>query len=315
MNFLGEPPLCLASRVTLENKTDIDVSHGSVLLFGVLEERSKLSENWRALFASGNTYEVLVGEDLQTAKVPQFTEDWLSLRNQDTLRALIRHMGPTQLYVDITGLPHNIWMPILRVSIELGVETSCLYVEPQSYTYSPKPKPGDFFDLSERIEGFSPIPTFARIISRRPEESILVPLLGFEGIRFRHLIETVEPSERDISPVIGVPGFQLDYPFHAFEGNGPTLRATRSWQRVSFIDASCPFTLFFHLKAIHNRSEGKRIQVATIGTKPHALGAMLYALKNKDVELIYDHPVRKMERTKGISKCHLYHVSKFMENL
>ena len=126
-------------------------------------------------------------------------------------------------------------MPIVRVCVNARVPTNCIYVEPGSYTYNPTPKPGEFFDLSERIRGFSPIPTFARLTARRAEESLLVPLLGFEGIRFRHLIEKIEPSERDVAPVIGVPGFEIEYPFYSFEGNASVLSLTKSWQRVSFV--------------------------------------------------------------------------------
>ena len=235
--------------------------------------------------------------------------------NQTTLCIFIQQLNASAIYLDITGMPHHIWMPLTKICIDSDIETNCIYVEPKSYTYNPTPKPGEFFDLSERIRGFSPIPTFAHLTAKRADEITLVPLLGFEGIRFRHLIERIQPSERDIAPVVGVPGFELEYPFHTFEGNASVLSATRAWQRVTFVDASCPFALFSHLSALKERTKDKHLQVATIGTKPHALGAMMYAMKNKDIELLYDHPIRKRHRSEGVAQCHLYRVSAFMDQV
>ena len=51
--------------------------------------------------------------------------------------------------------------------------------------------------------------------------------------------------------------------------------------------------------------------VAPLGTKPHAIGAILYAIKNDDrVELIYDNPIRNVERTSGIGRILICNVTK-----
>ena len=47
--------------------------------------------------------------------------------------------------------------------------------------------------------------------------------------------------------------------------------------------------------------------IAPIGTKPHALGAICYALRNPDTtEIMYDNPIRKPGRTAGIGQMHVY---------
>jgi hypothetical protein len=52
------------------------------------------------------------------------------------------------------------------------------------------------------------------------------------------------------------------------------------------------------------------LRIAPIGTKPHAIGSILFAINNPDiVELVYDHPVRKKQRTEGTARLHAYHVS------
>ena len=307
-------PLCTPPKQEFSKRTEIKIEPKSVLLFGVLEPRSKIELDWFYEFGKKNIFQIFSeSEDLHSLKIPRYKDERLYLRNQKSLLEFFQFLDGCTIYLDITGLPHHVWMPLVRVCIEADIELNCIYVEPNNYTYNSNPKPGEFFDLSERLHGFSPIPTFARLISKRPEECILIPLLGFEGIRFRHLIERIEPSEKDISPVIGVPGFKLQYPFYSYEGNATELSNTRSWQRVSYVDAACPFSLFSHLANFHRKNR-KHLQIATIGTKPHALGAMLYALKNTNVELLYDYPVRRSESTEGISRCHLYRISSYLRN-
>jgi len=46
-----------------------------------------------------------------------------------------------------------------------------------------------------------------------------------------------------------------------------------------------------------------------IGTKPHALGAVMFALTSPSrIELIYDNPIRKEGRTDGLDRLLVYHV-------
>ncbi len=58
------------------------------------------------------------------------------------------------------------------------------------------------------------------------------------------------------------------------------------------------------------------LKIALFGTKPHALGAVLYAIFNEDrVQLLYDFPKRKPGRTAGIGRIYVYHVSFFVSLL
>ena len=315
MNSSNSRTQCILPRQIFSRRTEIKIESKSALLFGELEPRSKIEPHWLNEFCGKLTYQIIPNSDeLHLVKIPRYRNEWFSLRNQEQTLEFFHLLGDCTIYLDITGLPIHVWMPLIRVCIEADVEVNCIYVEPGDYAYNPNPKPGEFFDLSERIHGFSPIPTFARLISRRTEECALIPLLGFEGIRFKHLIEKMEPNEQDILPVVGVPGFKLRYPFYSFEGNATELSRTRSWQRVSYVDAACPFSLFSHLASLHDKDNQKHFQIATIGTKPHALGAMLYALKSTNVELLYDHPVRNEASTTGKSRCHLYRVSFYLRN-
>jgi hypothetical protein len=140
-----------------------------------------------------------------------------------------------------------------------------------------------------------------------------IPLLGFEGTRVAYLIEHVQPRNENIVPVIGVPGFSPEYPFAAYLGNRSALLETQSWKNVRYAIANCPFSLFYTIEDIAADRAGQLLKIAPIGTKPHALGAVMYAIVNPSpVELVYDHPIRKKERTEGSARLLVYHLSSFM---
>ena len=47
--------------------------------------------------------------------------------------------------------------------------------------------------------------------------------------------------------------------------------------------------------------------VALVGTKPHALGAIWYSIVNpSSTEVMFDFPIKKKDRTRGIGTIHIY---------
>jgi hypothetical protein len=236
----------------------------------------------------------------------------VALRSQGQLTGFLRQLNRSSLYLDITGLAHHVWAPLLRAAFAVGVSVKGIYVEPAEYKFSATPTEGEIFDLSERIAGISPIPGFASLAESREGDVCFVALLGFEGARFAHMIEHVQPPGRNIIPVIGVPGFQPEFPFYAYHGNRFPLTQTRSWRNVRYAIANCPFSAFYVLSDIAETYPKHSLKVAPIGTKPHGLGAVLFnVVSPRPVELIYDHPVRKQGRTVGASRLLLYHLSSF----
>ena len=219
------------------------------------------------------------------------------------------------VYVDITGFAHHVWAPLLRSGLAQSRHLRVVYVEPAKYRFSVSPTEAEIFDLSERIEGVAPLPGFASLASTPQEKTCFVPLLGFEGPRLSYLIEQVQPLPSKILPIIGVPGFRAEFPFFAYHGNRLPLTETLSWKNVRYSAANDPFSLFYCLEDIASDYPTDTLKIAPIGTKPHALGAVIYAMSRpKSVELIYDHPVRKVKRTEGTGRLLVFHVSTFFRN-
>ena len=241
--------------------------------------------------------------------LPSGQDITVQLRSEQQLRNIWTSIERQTVYIDMTGLAHDVWAPLLRSAISTNRRVRVVYVEPAQYTLSANPTEGAIFDLSERISGIRPIPGFASLATE-DDEFYFVPLLGFEGPRFAYLLEQVQPRGGKIIPIIGVPGFRAEYPFYSYLGNRLPLLDSLSWRSARYAAANCPFSLYYTLEDIATEHPFDSLKIAPIGTKPHALGAVLFSLtRPRAVELVYDHPIRKASRTSGAARLLVYYVS------
>ena len=282
-----------------------------------IEERSQLPAAWVERHA-GNVRFVKISQPLEdssfTATLPNGSTLKVSLRSRSQLSGLVDSIKAPRVYLDVTGLDHPTWAGLLRSILASRIETCAVYVEPLEYIYSATPCEGEIFDLSERIRGLQPIPGFASL--QGPiDDFLFVPCLGFEGARLAYLVEQLEPNGNNIIPIIGLPGFRPEYPFLAYWANKRPLASTRAWRQVRFARANCPFSMYYTLSEISKTYPKKALRVAPIGTKPHAIGSVLFFLTANEpdhrVEIVYDHPIRKAKGTAGVSRVAVYHVSSF----
>ena len=292
---------------------------GSVYLYGESgEKRSHLPAEWVASQActfvrieeqgfedvafsvGGTTYMLRSSEEMA--------------RFSDTVIATSK-----MIHVDITGLSHHVWAPVFSRLVDQMVvhgtdlDLRTVYVEPVHYTKSRVPRPGDIFALSDRLHGLRPLPGLARLRREGAERAMIVALLGFEGWRFDAILAKLEPDAGTVVPVVGVPGFRSEYPFYALEGNIIPLERDDNWMNREFVTANDPFEVFGLLDSIQRDRAGTLIRIAMVGTKPHALGAVLYhTLRPAYSELIYDNPVRSAGRTDADRTILQYDVSQFI---
>ena len=203
----------------------------------------------------------------------------VNLRNERSVTAFLNSLPEREIYVDITGLAHPTWAALVRVAVRQEKLLRVVYVEPRRYRKTAAPRMGEIYDLSEKIEGIAPLPLFPTLTDVPEEKVIFVPLLGFEGTRFSHMFESVQPQERKTWPIIGVPGFRPEYPFSAYLGNVNPLQRSTSFSEVRFAKSNCPFSLYYTVSEISKSHEDHRIKLGLIGTKPHALGAILFAIE------------------------------------
>ena len=308
MRRLSEPVF----TTVLNDVTDLRPERNSLYITGTsVEERSGHTVNWEQQ-CQDVTFVRMVRESPSAVELAVDGRDPMSipLRSSAAISKFLETHSCSTAYLDVTGLPHRVWAPLLRGLRSRPESAFCVYVEPGDYRFSQQPTEATIFDLSEKVEGIAPLPGFATFPASGNDDALFVPLLGFEGARFAFVLEAVQPRRRDIYPVVGVPGFRPEYPFYAYTGNRLKLWETMSWQNVRFAAANCPFSLYYVLNELSSSNPTRRMIVAPIGTKPHALGAVLYYLDNsRTVEVLYDHPVRKKRRTLGTSRVCLYDLS------
>lgn len=283
------------------------------LLYGVDIEEDR-AETIVGELATSEATQLCRIEDLDDARCyVHGVERGINLYEATDLQELVALMdGPVG--VDLTSLEHRVWAPLVRALVEAGSDFVALYAEPNDYRRSDD-LPGAVYDLSTS-RGIEPLPGFARLARRRDDEGYFAPLLGFEGARLGHIFDQEEVEVSRTSPVIGSPGFRVEYPTYTYLANRDALSLDRMDQRVEFARASCPFEAYRAIERVHSRAGGKHLRVAPIGTKPHALGGILYAIRHEPlVELIYDHPVRSKGRTRGSRGVYVYEVGAFLQTI
>lgn len=296
-----------------DNIADFIPERGSVYLFGhSTEGRSYISEELIARFSSEVTF----------IEIKEITHDIIKdsssnieyhLRDRVSMSKFLSLFKATTLYLDASGLNNRICAALLNNAFSIFStlnisDIKVIYAEPETYKVVQFSTEGIFHDLSESIDGIEPLPGFASIIPYDENDTCLVALLGFEGGRFVYILEHVESSS--VFPVIGVPGFRAEYPFVAYWGNHRPLEDRDIWSNIRYASANSISDVYTLLTKFLKSSPSGRIKVAPIGTKPHAIAAILFAIKNPlKVELIYDNPKRVKKRTEGVGKileCSVY---------
>lgn len=216
-----------------------------------------------------------------------------------------------KVLIDITALPHHVWAPLFQAFLKADKQVRVLYVEPGGYKTHPTPASANLFDLSVCFGGLSPLPGFAKLAGpENDEDTIFVAFLGFEGNRAERILNQLEPHPRVI-PIVGAPGFQINYPAITVACNRNLLSEFDCNSDIRFAKASCPFEAFEMLDSIRRDFPDHYLYIAIVGTRPHALGALLYAMSNENhCEILFDHPVRQSNRTTGRGLIHVYSFSR-----
>lgn len=292
--------------------TDILTDEIVIVASDATEERGHLpiwnhfanNEPERIIFLTRLSRETFTAKFLADTKVIDL-KDEVSIGN---------YLSQSRYLLDISGMPHHVWAPIIKVLCNKHIRTRVVYAEPASYKLHSSPASSALFDLSVRFEGLAPLPGFAKLSGPEDEDKcIFVALLGFEGDRPERLVLQIDPPPRVI-PIVGVPGFQIEYPAYTISCNRDFLGSYRANSEIRFAHASNPFDVMRVLSDIRRDYADHYIYLAPVGTKPHALGAIIFAAANEDVsEVMFDHPIRKSGRTDGVGVIHIYDFNDFSD--
>lgn len=271
-----------------------------------IEERSTPADNYVWQKSTGAQFiDVNVIDAINDIAEIVTSHQRFSLRSEDQIIQILTRANPSNIYLDASGMSVRVFAPLLKCAISVAKTIKAriyvVYVEPRTYDIKKFKEGGLFYDLAEGFNGLSPLPTLGSILPVRGK-SALVPMLGFEGGRFAHVLNQL-PSEDDlIIPIVGVCGYRPEYPFVTYWGNKRPLEDTESWASVEYAMAGSIVDAFLGLARIRNMHKDIRHwKIAPIGTKPHTIAALLFAILNPfEAEIVYDNPTRKEPRTAGL---------------
>lgn len=298
-----------------DNPKTEHLESGSLYLFAHdPEDRSKYCAS--SLRANNpDTHFVELSIDDQDQMTDLISGLTLSLSSTKEIFRYLMSFTPTVIYIEITGMSCRLVAPIMLTALQNGLEVRIVYCEPKQYRLDAFKQIGINEDLSEACGGINPLPGFVKVLPHR-KEPLFVAFLGFEGGRLTYLISTQQPTADKIHPIIGLPGYRIDYPYESYWGNRNALRSTKSWEHIEYSEANSIVDSYLTLKKISFDNRDPEMVIAPIGTKPHAIGAILFAIKNPlKVELLYDNPKRSLNRADGIGRIICCDVTKlFNEN-
>jgi len=233
----------------------------------------------------------------------------------DSLEDLPREFRAQSILLDATTLEFPEILYLLSAYRMQKMRPRCgfFYVEPEGYTERESTVsvvPGNAFDLSSGFKPKNHLPLFSRMLSDS-NKAHLVAFLGFEGDRLMRVLDDDDGHfYRKVSIVFGIPPFQPNWDLHALMANSSLLE--RQNTNVMYCGANNPRAAYRLLEDVHAgilSGTANRLSVAPFGTKPMALGAALYCLDNDILSPIYDHPLRKSNRTYGVHRRHWYEVN------
>jgi hypothetical protein len=227
----------------------------------------------------------------------------------DDLADWLDGLQPRSLILEATtlGLPEILLS--VHAAIRIGLhQLTLLYLEPLQYN-APREEIAIHrrdFDLSDEITGYTAIPGWGFILDETaPQQTVFC--IGYEGHRLDQAFEQLSINPDHTSVVLGVPAFRPGWEMNTFANNIRVMRERKLRGGVEFCAADNPAAVY-ELLAERHRAAGARQQffVAPIGTKPHGIGAALFACVFDDVGVLYDHPKRRADRTNDVGRWHLF---------
>ena len=224
----------------------------------------------------------------------------IPLGSQKAITELVQSYGYERVYIDVTGMNVRISAALLLRLTNMGIETHAVYAEPDKYLSEQFHKEGEYHEWAGEIDDIIPLPGFSNIADPN-NEFIFCVFLGFEGGRFAHMLREMQPIEDLTIPIFGIPGFRIEYPYNAYWSNRKGLKEAESAANVKYASANSIVDAYMLLNRIFKESKNKKMIVAPIGTKPHTIASIAFAITHfRNVEIAYDNPKKTEPRAKGV---------------
>ncbi|NOQ32110.1 MAG: hypothetical protein GQ570_13420 [Helicobacteraceae bacterium] len=243
-------------------------------------------------------------------------DDQNKFKNHLFGREFINTLSFQNYYIDATSLGFAEILLILHNlnEVRTNINIVIIYAEPKEYKKEKKTPFGDSFDLTKVAGNFKKIPPYSLLIdSNTSSKAILIPFLGFENNRLGRIMESDDGARYEqYIPILGLPAFNPSWENISLQRHHQELKDITD---IKFSPASNPYETYQVLDDIYKNSVDPTLVLAPIGTKPHAIGAIIFLINKKevgvDIGLTYDFPKKKENRTDGIGNIYEYFISHY----
>lgn len=166
-----------------------------------------------------------------------------------------------------------------------------IYTEPKYYYY----QNGIDFTYEQHLGELDYKPILEYFTSAVSRDVILVCFLGFDRYISKYIYDRKEHS--DVVPINGFPAFYPKLKDISLQHNYELL-STLGHGCVKYAQANDPFSAYNTLTAIKSKHPDALLDLCVLGSKPMALGASIFALKNqKQVKVSYPFPTQYCNHT------------------
>jgi len=115
---------------------------GSVYVYCVSsEDRSSHIDMWKDAAKAVTLVEILEHTRSDFRYRMQQEIGTVALRSRADLCHFWNVCSGSVAYVDITGLPHHVWAPLVQAAMQAGVAIRVVYAEPREYRFHASPTP------------------------------------------------------------------------------------------------------------------------------------------------------------------------------
>ena len=167
------------------------------------------------------------------------------------------------------------------------------------------------FDLFSSFWGFEEIPIL-KTTSPDRSDFIWIVFLGFEGKRADSIYTEISDDIYKVIPVISIPAIRPGWSNYAFDANQLLFEHTRLDSRyIEYTAATNPFATYNLIEQIKEKYPKNHLVISPLGTRPIALGAILYVMHHEEAELYYDTPKDACSKTIKNGTMHFYDILSF----
>lgn len=227
------------------------------------------------------------------------------------LTGLLRHFKVYEknIMIDLSSLDHILIMVITKQLLTKVVPKLLFasYIRPKKYSNRNKNNTNDkSFALCTQTSTVMAVPCFAK---REKLKQTLCAFIGFEGIRLKKVLE----SEHNIEcflPIVAFPSGEPQWYNVTMLNNMDVIKSEIKQSAIR----KCPSESIYEAINIleNNTFPEDNIILAPLGTRPHSMACAIFACRHSNVGIHYDYAKEMENRTEGISKVIIYHLTHFL---